>query len=110
MEDSFSMVEGKEGDSVMIQVFIYLLCALFLYDISSTSDHQALIRSRRLGPRSGETTVACTASWFLLLFFLCSRVGMPVSSAPHYCPALNPAFFIRFVSKVTTDFYLKRFS
>ena len=49
LEDSFSMVYG-EGGGYCDDSGLYLLCALFLYDISSTSDHQALIRSRRLGP------------------------------------------------------------
>ena len=105
----FPWSTGKEGDTVMIQVFIY--CALYFF---MTSAPPQIIR-HYLDPGgwdlcSGETTVACTASWFLLLFFLCSRVGMPASSAPHYCPALNPAFFIYFLSKVATDFYLKQFS
>ena len=46
----FPWSRGRRGLLWWFRYFIYLLCTLFLYDISSTSDHQAVIRPRRLEP------------------------------------------------------------
>ena len=79
MEDSFPQTEAGEDGLGMIQVR-YSCCALYLYYyyISSTSDHQALIRSWKLGTPALDRCVPETKSLLLKVWSKDQPRGHPL--------------------------------